>query len=183
MDVKQLETTEQEPVKRRRWLVAAAASAVAVVVVGGGALLLTSGDAEPVALTPETLAGNEFRVVGGFNQMLPARVVLGEDGTFEVIDIGKTIDAGTYTIEGDQISFVSVWAEGHNPEGYGIQWANDECPECPNRQLKADKCEGIVGEYQLLFEEPSRVAFKAVWDECQQRVVVASGLELELAGG
>ncbi len=186
MDVRQVETpAEQRPKDQRKWLVAAAAFAAAVIIIGGVALLLSwnTREPEPVAPEPASLPGNEFRVVAGLNQNLPQRIVFGEDGAFQVIDNGRTVDSGTYTIKGDQLSFVSVWEAGRAPEGWGIWWTADDDGSGGNSQLKANKCEGVVGDYQLVFEAPATVTLEVVYDECIQRNYVANGLRLELVAG
>ncbi len=78
--------------------------------------------------TSETSVGNDFQVIGGSNQNLPDVVTFGDDGTFAVIDGGRTVDTGTYTIEVDQISIVSEWVEVRGPEHYGVMWAEPDCP-------------------------------------------------------
>jgi len=178
------------------WLVAAAA--VVVLIVGGIALVQAGNDddAPPPAatepetpavetLTPESIAGKEFRVIDGQNQDLPTQLALDEGGDFEVLDGSRTVDTGTYTIEGAHINFTSIWEEGRGPlEGDGILWAYPSCADCNmNLQMRADKCEGVVGEYELVFEEPTTVTLKVVNDECLMRNFVANGLELVPASG
>lgn len=177
------------------WL--AAAAAMTVLIVGGVALMQTGNDDEapPAAtvpdtaavetLTPDSLAGREFEIVGGQNQDLPTQLVLSEGGDFEVLDGSRTVDTGTYTIEGAHINFTSTWEEGRGPlEGDGILWAYPSCADCNmNLQMRADRCEGVVGEYELVFEEPTTVTLKIVNDACLMRNFVASGLQLVPASG
>lgn len=177
------------------WLVAAAA--IAVLIVGGIALVQigTNDDAPPAAtepktpaveaLTPESLAGREFRITGGQNQDLPTQMALAEDGDFEVLDGSRTVDTGTYTIEGAHINFTSIWEQGRGPlEDDGILWAYPSCVDCNiNLQMRADKCDGVVGEYELVFDEPTTVTLKIVSDECLMRNFVANGLQLVPSSG
>ncbi len=184
-----IDRTEQKR-PRMVWLAAAAA---AVVVILGGVALLQSGDdgaappvasepetTAPAALTPDALPGNDFRVVSGTNQDLPERLAFGEDGTFTVSDRGGfTTDTGTYTIDGDRITFTSVWEEGRGPDDYGVIWAYPVCPGCNyNVTMRTDKCEGVVGEYRLVFDTPGTFSLDLVNDACLLRNYVAKGLEL-----
>ena len=103
-------------------------------------------------------------------------------GTFAVEDGGFDVDNGTYTIAGDQISFTSEWVEGHGPLDYGVIWARPACPDCnANPIMRTDKCEGVVGDYTLLFETPGTFSFRVINDECLLRTYVANGMELRLS--
>ena len=128
-------------------LIVAAGIAATLLAITAVLLWMTS-DGELNALTPQSIAGNEFRVVGGLNQELPEHLALSEDGAFRVSDGGRTIDSGTFVVDGDEISFLSVWERGRGPVHYGVLWAEPECPGCHamNVRLISDKCEGVVGD-------------------------------------
>ena len=81
MDVKQTESQAQiGPAKRRGLLVGAAALAAVLII--GAALLFSRNSNAPELLGPESLAGNEWTVVGGTAGTLPQRLELDEDGAF-----------------------------------------------------------------------------------------------------
>lgn len=190
------EKIDRSDSKRPSFVWLAAAAAVLVIVVGGVALLQARGTNDPAPpaneqepeppalemLTPESLAGNEFRVVGGTNQDLPERLAFAKDGTFTVFDRGGLeTDNGAFAISGDQISFTSEWVEGRGPLDYGVIWAYPVCPGCNyNTVMRTDKCEGVVGEYRLVFDTPGGFSLDLVSDECLLRNFVAKGLELEI---
>lgn len=162
--------------RRMRVVAGIAAALLAITAV----LVQMSRDGEADSVTPQSIAGNEFRVVGGLNQELPERLVLGEDGTFLVIDGGRTIDSGTFVVDGDEISFLSVWERGRGPVHYGVLWAEPDCAGCHaiNVRLISDKCEGVVGDYRIVIDPATSLTFEVVWDECLQRTLVANGLQL-----
>lgn len=165
-----------------RYVVSVAPLVVAASILVFGVLALSPHAVVPERLTSATLAGHVFRVVGGLNQNLPDRVALDRDGTFRVMDEGGTVDSGMYTVLGDRISFTSVWEEGRGPAHYGILWAEPDCAGCHvlNVPMISDRCEQVVGEYQLVFDETGAVTLTVVWDKCLQRTLVANGLQLEM---
>lgn len=196
--------TEEKPIQvaptprppaRKRWLVPALAGAATVIIAVVVAVSLLSGDDQPdvtneapvtttvappttVASGPEgaaSLIGTTGRVTDGLSFSRPDAIHFSEDGTFQVELNGDTIDNGTYQIEGDLITFIS-----EPPEPV---W---QMPDCSGDNCFIDvvyNCEGIAGQYQVIFQETTSFTLEVVNDTCAPRTLVARGLQMELLTG
>jgi hypothetical protein len=172
------ETPADRPSGRRRNLRALiGAVAVAVVFVVAAAIAFSMiDDTEPVASSregAEALIGATAVVIGGGQALsVPDAIRFAEDGTFQVLQDGDTIDNGVYQTNGDLITFKS---EGTKPV-----WENTPCQGgCMSVALR-DTCLEVVGVYRVTAQEPSMFTLDVVSDACPQRVSIANGLQLEV---
>jgi hypothetical protein len=171
------ETPADKPSGRRRNLRALiGAAAVAVVFVVGAAIAFSMiDDTEPVASSregAEALIGATAVVSGGHALSVPDAIRFAEDGTFQVVQDGDTIDNGVYQTNGDLITFES---EPTKPV-----WENTPCTDSCIGEALRKMCQEIVGVYRVTAQEPSMFTLDVVSDECMQRVVIANGLQLEV---
>lgn len=177
--------TTPKQTKARGPLVAAATFA-AIVLVGGAVLLTnTDSDDEPVSAVPvvettvpETviqivdaaaIVGTTGDVVDGLATARPAEVEFDVDGTYRVKEFGRTLDTGTYTAEGDTVTFES------SPSDDVLWVSNTEMLRPP-----ITGCDDIVGEYTATFDTENLLTLTVVWDDCPPRIVVANGLVMRL---
>jgi hypothetical protein len=169
------ESLPSGPRSRVRLLVAGIAF-IAVLTAGAAVAFSMIAGTEPVATSREgaaALIGTTGVVVGGGQaRSLPDAIRFAEDGTFEVVQDGDTIDNGVYQTEGDLITFKS---EATHPV-----WENTPCQGgCVSESLR-DMCREFVGEYRVTAQEASMFTLDLVWDECSQRLIVANGLQMEV---
>lgn len=138
----------------------------------GSSMLDNEEPAAPSREGAQALIGTTGEIIGGGQALsLPDAIRFAENGTYQVIQDGDTIDNGVYQTEGDLISFESdathpVWE--NTPCYYGCKGAGA-------------MCDGYVGEYRVTAHEASMFTLDVVWDECNQRLVVANELLLEVS--
>ena len=174
---------------RRRRLIPVLVGATVVIAAIVVAVVLLSGDDQPdvtneapvtttVASRPEgaaSLIGATGRITDGLASSRPDAIHFDEDGTFQVVQDGETIDHGSYQTEGDLITFIS-----EPPEPV---W---QIKDCPGDSCFIDvvyNCEGIAGQYQVIFQETASFTLEVVNDTCAPRTLVARGLQMELLTG
>ena len=186
-----LERTSVEAVKppRRRWngpLIAAAAFAL-VIVVGVAGLLITNrdGGTDPanrgttVAPTTEApsidttlgaaaLIGRNWTVVDGIAFSRPTAIEFGGDGSYQVFD-GLPVARGQATTDGDVLTFEAAPTDE-------VTWVQNDA-----FIRVTDSCEGIVGQYRVVFTGAAQVTLEVISDGCRTRIGVANGLVLEPA--
>jgi hypothetical protein len=163
---------------RRRYLLALiGAFALAAVFVVSAAIAFSMIDGtEPSASSregAEPLIGATGVVIGhGQALSVPDAIRFAEDGTFQVVQDGDTIDNGVYETNGDLITFKS---EATHPV-----WENTPCQGgCISEALRV-MCLEFVGVYRVIAHEPSMFTLDVVADECPQRLLIANGLQLEV---
>ena len=191
--------------KRSRGPLVAVGAFAAVLVVAISAFVLTTvfdGDSEPevaAPVGPASLPGNAWSVTGGLAAQRPDRLEFDQDGIFRVVGSGleldqdgnfrvvgssRTLDTGTYQIADDVISFVSVASDPIPGKQAGVVWWDQTCqgPEGTGGGCMGPVhfCEGLVGDYRIVFDGLTRFTLGVVFDECIPRVTVANGLQLEL---
>jgi hypothetical protein len=172
------ETPADRPSGRRRNLRALiGAVAVAVVFVVAAAIAFSMiDDTEPVASSregAEALIGATAVVIGGGQALsVPDAIRFAEDGTFQVVQDGDTIDNGVYKTNEDLITFKS---EAAKPV-----WENTPCQGGCMSEALHKMCREIVGVYRVTAQEPSMLTLDVVSDACPQRVSIANGLRLEV---
>ena len=109
---------------------------------------------------------------GGQSLSVPDAIRFAEDGTFQVVQDGDTIDNGVYQTNGDLITFKS---EATKPV-----WENTPCQGGCMSEAFRKMCREFVGVYRVTAQEPSMFTLDVVSDECTQRVSIANGLQLEV---
>ena len=194
-DTKTRPTPMKPAPSRRRGLGIAAAAFAAIVVAIVATVALTNGDdAVPAVATTSTtvadatttseattttaadlptadaLVGARADVTGPFGSR-PDVVHFEADGTYRVVDQFRTGDTGTYTIEGDVISFES----GPTDE---VQWAYNDA-----HLRVVDDCQGVVGQYSVIFTSPTAFKLEVISDACKPRLSGANNTEFEISEG
>ena len=169
---------DRQTASQKRWKGPAIAvgALVAVLVLAGAALLASTlfDEPEPTVSEPtgaDALVGTTGVVVGGLAGTLPYSIEYAVDGTYLVSDNGETVDTGVYTTDGDVIAFDSAQTNE-------LMWVWE--PE--NLVGTGTICEGVVGEYQVVFGAANSYTFDVVHDACSNRISVVNGLQLELVG-
>lgn len=178
-------STTPKQTKSRGPLVAVATFAVIVVVGVAAFWINASSEDEPVSsepvvetTVPETviqitdasaIVGTTGDVVDGLATARPNEVEFGADGTYRVKEFGLTLDTGTYTADGDSVTFESGPSDD-------VLWASSS----EMLQPPATSCEGVVGEYTATFDTENLLTLSIVWDDCPPRAVAANGLVLRL---
>jgi hypothetical protein len=120
--------------------------------------------------TADALIGVRADVTGPFGSR-PDVVHFEADGTYRVVDESRTGDAGTYEIDGDTLSFES----GPTDE---VQWAFNDA-----HIRVVDDCQGIVGQYTVVFQSPTTFKLEVISDACKPRLSGANNTEFEIAEG
>jgi hypothetical protein len=115
------------------------------------------------------LIGQTWTVVDGRSFSRPTKIEIADDGTYRVFDAGRPVDTGVTTTNADVITFQSAPTDE-------VTWVQNDV-----FLRVTDSCEGVVGEYQVVFATPSRVTLQVISDGCPPRVGVANGLQLEPA--
>lgn len=126
-------------------------------------------EAGPIPDSADVLVGTTGKVVGGTALARPDQIELGEDGTYGVVDSRQVINSGKYEISGDVITFET------DPTDELI-WVSN-----PVQVRMVHTCEGLVGEYNVVFQDATTYTLEVVWDECPPRVTIANGLQLEIS--
>ncbi|MGI9584140.1 MAG: hypothetical protein ACR2N7_00950 [Acidimicrobiia bacterium] len=164
----------------------AAAAFVAIALVGGAVLLVNAGGddvpaaSEPAAATTvveatvqitdvSAIVGTKAVVVDAPTSASPTAVEFGADGTYRVTEFGLGLDSGTYTAEGETVTFVSSPSDD-------VLWASN------NEMLRPRvTCDHIVGEYTATFDSDNLMTLTVVSDACSPRLVAANGTVMRLA--
>jgi hypothetical protein len=191
MEMDTLERTQVEAVKppRPRWngpLIAAAAFAL-VIVIGVAALLLTNQNDGTDPANPGTteapttevpaietsqgaaaLIGRNWTVVGGISFSRPNSIEFDADGNYRVFD-GLQVAAGQSTTDGEVITFEAAPTDE-------VGWVRNEV-----FLRSTNSCEGVVGQYRVVFTGTEQATLEVISDGCPPRVGVANGLVLEPA--
>ncbi len=172
--------------RRGRTVGALAFAAVLAIALLIGAVLFVAGDDVPPAAPPTTaapatpdegapppegaaaLVGQTARASGLGTR--PDRIEFGTEGGYVVTDLNRIVDTGTYTIDGDEIVFVSDATEG-------VRWFVDDLNPFTAGQ---NTCDGVEGRYVVEFDSATHATLRVISDACLTRNAAANRLELDL---